>query len=368
MKQFLYETVYRDLLDKIEQGVYAFGDQLPPESALCRTYDVSIITVRKALDALRQAGIIQKIKGKGSIVAARIRTGSRTNKTIAVLDIPFPSQMTPHYPQKDFPPSFFCDKNNWSHQLYSSLYASIPKNYNVLLAYYDYDTVMNDIGSTVINSVERIFLLGYFDKALIDFLHEHGKLVLAYNCFDRDIEVCSVSMDNRDSVYRITDYLYSLGHTRIAAINGDISVGDSLERATGYQERIISSGNRIDASCIKWGNMTFESGYFLAGEILDSDPDVTALVCVNDNVALGALYAVRERGLRCPEDISITGHDNNEFVNEIVPDFFTTADAHLGDIGRKVAELLVRPVWIDDRTMFREELLLRGSVAPPRAR
>lgn len=366
MKQFLYEHIYQDLLSKIERGEYAHGDFLPPENQLCLDYDVSIITVRKALEQLKEAGLISKVKGKGSLVTAKIRSSILNSKSIAVLDIPFPFQMQSNYPEKEFPQAIFCDKNNWSHLLYSSLYHHVPKDYNVILASYNYNVILNAYESTIIQGIERIMILGYYDKRLVDFLHEKGKLVLVYNCFDKNIDVCSVGSNTRKAFYEMTDYLYSLGHIHIAAVNGNISMSDNMERAMGYQERIITSGNRIETNYIKWGNMTFESGYYLANEVLDSNPEVTAFVCVNDNVALGVLHAVQERGLRCPEDVSIVGHDDNIFVNEIVPDFLTTINSHLDKVGEKIAEQLVRPVWIDDQSSISYDLIFRKSVAPPR--
>ncbi len=368
MAKFLYANIYQDLMSKIEEGIYPYKGYLPSEMQLCLDYDVSIITVRKALSMLKECGAISKVKGKGSMVTAKIRASHSDSKSIAVLDIPFPFQMHPNYPEKEFSPHLYCNKNDWSSQLYIGLYNTISKDRNVFLTSYDYDTIINAYNSTIIQGFERIAIIGYFDKKLVDFLHEKGKLVLLYDCFDKEIQACSVASDSRRAFFQLTDYLYSLGHSHIASINGNISVSDNVERAMGYQERLLKSGQQIETNYIKWGNMTFESGYFLTNEILDNNPEVTALVCVNDNVALGALYAVRERGLRCPEDISIVGYDDNAFVNEIVPDFFTTVNSHLDKIGEKLAEKLVRPVWIDDQYIFASELILRKSAAPPRAK
>lgn len=364
MKEYLYEHIYQELLRKIQEGEYAYGEYFPSESQLCAEYDVSIITVRKALDQLKESGLITKVKGKGSMVAAKIRSSSFCNKTVAMLKIPFPFQLHAQHPPKEFPPDIYCNNNDWTNLMYSAMYQHMSPDYNVLFVSYEYDTILNAYETTILQNIERIVIVGHYTQELLDFLHEKGKLLLLYNCFDKDVDTCCVSCNDRKAFYHATDFLYSLGHSHIAAINGDISCSDNKERAMGYQDRIIQNGN-IDIRYIKWGDMTFESGYYLASEVLSACPEVTAFVCVNDNVALGALYAVREHGLRCPEDISIIGHDNNKFVNKKIPDFLTTFDPHWEKIGVKFAEMLTRSIWIEDRNISESELVLRKSVAPP---
>jgi len=367
MKEHLYEHVYQDLLRRIQNGQYAYGDYLPTENQLCEEYDVSIITVRTALEKLKESNLITKVKGKGSMVIAHIRPSASANKSVIMLKIPFPFQLLAQYPEKTFPAECFSNNNNWGSTIFGSMCQNMPSDFSALLVLYEYDTILNAYETTILQSADRIVILGYYDKKLVDFLHEKGKLVVLYNYSDQTIDASCVNTNDRGAFQKACDYLYSLGHTSIAAINGNVSVHDNRERAMGYQDSVLRNGT-IVARYIKWGEMTFESGYFLTNELLDTVPELTAILCVNDNVAMGALYAIQERGLRCPEDISLIGHDNNQFVNEKIPDFLSTIDPHFELVGKKFAEMLTRNLWIEESTVFESELVLRKSVAPPRTK
>ena len=366
MKEHLYEQIYNDLLEKIQKGVYKYGDYLSTEKQLCEEYDVSLMTVRTALDKLKESGMISKVKGKCSMVTARVRQSALSNKKTVMLLISFPLLMRPVYPRVDFSEKLFTDENGWCSIMFSSMFQNIPSDYSALFAIYDYDTIINSYETTILQSADRIVLIGYYDKNMVDFLHKKDKLVVVYNCNDRTIDASSVTSNDRAAFKNACDYLFSLGHKNIAAIFGD-PVGDSCERAMGYQDSMIQNG-MITAQYIKWGNASFESGYFLTNELLDTVPDLTAIVCVNDNVAVGALYAIEERGLRCPEDISIIGHDNNSFANEKKPDFLTTIDPHFEQMGKMFAEMISRSIWVEKLSVCQSELVLRRSVAPPRSR
>ena len=98
----------------------------------------------------------------------------------------------------------------------------------------------------------------------------------------------------------MTETLIENGHRIIGAINGDISMSESVERAMGYQAALVKKQLFADSSLLKWGNMTIESGYWLMKDLLDTQPNMTAVVCVNDNVAAGAIQAILDKGLRCP--------------------------------------------------------------------
>lgn len=365
--QFLYETIYQDLFEKIRKQEYSPGQSLPSERDLCQIYDVSLITVRKALELLEQDGVVIKHRGKGSLVNDKLRISPVIlQKNIAILDVPFPFQLTPQYPHKDFPENVVCNSNNWIHTIYDAIFRELKDEYNVILAHYSKETIIGTLETTVIRNVERIFLVGYFDQELIDFLHSQDKSVLVYNCFSRDLPVCRIVSDTRSCMLQMVQKLYDMGHRTIATINGDISMSDNVERAMGYHECLIRNDIMMNSNLIKWGNMTFESGYWLMNEILDDNSNVTAVVCVNDNVAAGALYALRERGLNCPSDISIVGHDNNEFVVEssVFPEL-STVDPHLDKVGAEIARCISRPIWIDDETTVKGELIIRNSIASP---
>ena len=87
-KTFLYKQIYDAILEDIVNGKYNYGDTLPFEKELCEKFSASIITVRRALEELQENKIITKVKGKGSIVTAKIRSaGAPVDKNIGILNL-----------------------------------------------------------------------------------------------------------------------------------------------------------------------------------------------------------------------------------------------------------------------------------------
>ena len=131
----------------------------------------------------------------------------------------------------------------------------------------------------------------------------------------------------------------------------------------GYQEAMMRHSIPVCWSLIKWGNMTSQSGYHLTKQILASAEKPTAIVCVNDNVALGSIFAIREAGLRCPEDISVTGHDNNLLLHSLNDIQVTSIDPLYDLIGERIAEKLVRDFWFDDSSIVEAKIIIGNSIS-----
>lgn len=350
-------------MEEIVTGAYKSGDILPSEKTLCEKYDVSLITVRRALKALEDTNVIVKMKGKGSIVNADIRkTDTTFNKNIGILDLAFSGLRNVEYPPVPFDTGIY-NQNEWKNIIYSSIYNILSSKYNLILGTYDRNDIIQHFETTVFTNVQRIYVIGIYNKELIDFLHNKGKLVVVYNNFDKNLSTCSVSTDERKKASEIVDKLIKLGHRKIAAINGDITFSESVERAMGFQEALMKNSVPIQWPLIKWGNMSSESGYHLTKQILQSGERPTAIVCVNDNVAAGCLFAVQEFGLKCPEDVSVIGHDNNELLHEFTKPVLTSIDPQYEIIGEKIAEKLVRNIWFDDSSIVEGQIKLRESVS-----
>lgn len=349
-KRFLYEDVYQKILSDINKGYYKSGESLPKERELCEMYLVSLITVRRALKELEEHGIVTKIQGKGTIVSDKIRRispQSEINRNIGVLEIPFEEQDAGAYgsiPGVDRS----INRNEWTNLIYSSMYQELSDSYNIIIGMHTQSEVLHDFESTVFSNVERLLVIGNYNKKIIDFLHQKGKLVVVYNNFDKNVDVCSITVNEREKCREAVEGLLRQGHRRIAAINGSLTFSESVERAMGYQEALLNNGVFVNSKYIKWGDMTAESGYYFMKQMLEEMEPPTAVFCVNDNVAAGAYLAIKEHGLRCPEDIAIVGHDHNLAVRNLFDLHFPTIDPQFSYIGKKIAEKLVRHVWIDD--------------------
>jgi len=120
----------------------------------------------------------------------------------------------------------------------------------------------------------------------------------------------SVDVDNRLAAQNAVEYLIKLGHTKIACItNAPQNFTSGFDRMLGYKDALLSAGISFDDRLIRYGDFDPQSGYKQMKSLL-SDRLFTAVFVASDNVAIGAKAALREAGLRVPEDISMIGFDD----------------------------------------------------------
>ncbi|MFM1964644.1 MAG: hypothetical protein RL134_369 [Actinomycetota bacterium] len=166
----------------------------------------------------------------------------------------------------------------------------------------------------------------------------------------------SVAGDDLSGARLAVDHLVSLGHTRIAHISG----GDNRiarERRAGYEQAMQAHGLE---SLVVEGAFTERGGY--AGAESAVDAGSTGLVVANDLAAIGALAALRDRGLRVPDDVSVVGYDGMRLLASLD---LTTVAQPLADMGRVAADLLMDRIAEPGRSSVHREvdtrLVARGS-------
>jgi LacI family transcriptional regulator len=166
-----------------------------------------------------------------------------------------------------------------------------------------------------------------------------------------------------------TEHLLSLGHRRIGAIAGPHGWVASVDRLDGYHTALAGAGVLADPDLIAKGNFTRESGHAAASQLLSLAEPPTAIFALNDEMAVGAMQAAEERGLRLPADLSIVGFDDVEKA-QIVRPALTTVRQPLAEMGRMAESLLTRLLERQPIEAMRVELatklIVRESTAPPR--
>ncbi|MEE1802495.1 LacI family DNA-binding transcriptional regulator [Streptomyces sp. NPDC101062] len=188
-----------------------------------------------------------------------------------------------------------------------------------------------------------------------------------------DSAVASLAFDNRGGGRRLTEHLLALGHRRIGYVAGPVERTTTRHRLEGHRAALEAAGagdgggDRQDPLTVH-GPYTRRSGYEATLELLRRAPDLTAVVAANDTVALGACAAVRERGLRIPEDISVAGFDDLPFSVDATP-ALTTVRLPLHEAGARAGRLAMGtetppPGGI---ATIAAELMARASTAPPRS-
>ncbi len=166
-----------------------------------------------------------------------------------------------------------------------------------------------------------------------------------------------------------TDHLLSLGHRRIAALAGPRGWVATEDRLNGYYTALAGAGTSRAPELVAEGDYMLDGGYAAAASLLDLREPPTAIFAFNDNMAIGALRAARERGLRVPDDLSVVGFDDAEVADVVTP-ALTTVRQPLAEMGRIAVSLLTRLLDHQRVEALRVELatklVVRNSTAPPK--
>lgn len=183
--------------------------------------------------------------------------------------------------------------------------------------------------------------------------------------------IATVSANHVAASRRLTDHLVDLGHRRVASIVGPAHWRSSVERTAGIASALATVGVLPDPELVRACDPTFEGGLAAAAELLDHPDRPTALLCFNDKVAVGALRAAADRGLRVPQDLSITGFDDLD-VGHVTEPPLTTVRQPMEEMGRLAVSLLLRLIGGEPPEHKQVEvatrLVVRGSTGPAPAR
>jgi LacI family transcriptional regulator len=200
------------------------------------------------------------------------------------------------------------------------------------------------------------------DATLIQELSGQRIPVVFYDVGTPSRNITNIRVDYRSGMAKLASYLYSLGHRRVGYVGHHSSLGPINERAQTLRDATdrhpgLEVETATDADSL-------EGGREAARTLLARSPRATALVCVNDVMAVGALRELRARGLRVPEDVSVTGFDNVTLAQFAVP-ALTTVHIPREQIGRTICDCLMRDDGPRDREFVVEpELVVRDSTGP----
>lgn len=182
--------------------------------------------------------------------------------------------------------------------------------------------------------------------------------------FDTD----TVVVENVAGAFAATKYLIELGHQRIGLVGAPPGISVGIERQLGYEKALGDSGIATDEALIRAGNFKETGGYQATRELLDLKPRPTALFVANNLMTLGALVAIRESGLKIPEDISIIGFDDMPWANLLQPPLTAIAQPTY-ELGHHAAQLLLERLKDRTRPVTHERLatrlVVRGSTSAP---
>jgi LacI family transcriptional regulator len=158
--------------------------------------------------------------------------------------------------------------------------------------------------------------------------------------YTRDLPVPCVLPDDAGGAALGTHHLVAAGRRRVALINGPYRYEATLARLEGYRRVLEEAGLPFDPALVRAGEWHEESGYRAARELLALPERPDAVLCSSDHLAVGALAALREAGLRVPEDVALVGFDNRYFAAHQRPPL-TTVALPLREMGQLAGDLLI---------------------------
>lgn len=160
------------------------------------------------------------------------------------------------------------------------------------------------------------------------------------NCFDIEGRFPAVVPDEQAGGHRATARLLSAGHRRIGFINLDAGIPAAIGRRNGYLAALAEAGVGSDEALEVTGHATADGGFVAAEQLLNLPDPPTAIFCANDRMAMGAYDAIKERGMRIPDDVAVIGFDNQELIAGYLRPKLTTVALPFEQMGAIGVDLL----------------------------
>jgi len=152
---------------------------------------------------------------------------------------------------------------------------------------------------------------------------------------------CTITGDNFNGGRLATEHLLSLGKRKIAFIGGPAMEQEVELRYQGFESALQSVGLEPEQSRVLYGDFSRSSGSEMMHKLLDQDLEVDAVVTNSDFMAIGAMDAIRERGLHVPDDLSVVGYDDISLAEFSNPPL-TTVRQNIPELGRLLVENLIQ--------------------------
>lgn len=310
---------------------YQAGQKISTEIELMGQFHVSRNTVRQAITELEQEGLLSKEQGRGTFFLGSVPDDQATDGLIGVIT-PAPAYI-------------------YSQVIHGIQEVAHKKHYNIILStpVRDAEKELKCLEQLLRKNIDGLIFEsnGGFtqiqESKSLRRLQELSIPVVLMGWALDELQLSYVSLDDVEVGFRATQYLIKAGHTRIACIYpGDLFPG--AQRYQGYRKALETHSMTFDPRLEKveraWSWNRTENIGKLTKELLDLGADrPTALFYYNDDAALRGYVAIREAGLKIPDDVSVIGVDDFEF--SALSDVPLTSVVHpQGKIGRWAAEIV----------------------------
>lgn len=233
---------------------------------------------------------------------------------------------------------------------------------------YSAELEAQQVRALVARGADGLLLIGYDrDPEIYAFLEKRKVPALIAWSFDPEEERPAVGFDNRAAMAALARQVIGQGHREIACISAPTASNDrARERVEGIRDAKAQAGQNPDTLYLVETPYGIENGEIAFRQVMTDAPQTTAVMCVNDVLAVGALRAAREMGMRVPDDISITGFDDIEIAILAEPPLTTVHVPHR-EMGRCAADMLIQILRGGQKGQNLElptEIRLRQSLGP----
>jgi DNA-binding LacI/PurR family transcriptional regulator len=340
----LYAELIAYVRQRILDGSLPPGARLPTELELAQQHRMSRGTVRHALNTLVHEGLIERVQGRGTFVRQQPRAPAaapqaperRIGLLLHYMDGPLDVDI-----------------------LIGVEHAAKSRGYQLSFAYAeesleqqdrDIDRLRADrVAGMIIYPVSDVT----YDESIWRLQADGVPFVLVDRYFP-DLDSDYVVADNVGGGYRATQHLLILGHTRIGFVyspKGTLLTTSVRDRCEGYRKALLEYGCPYDETLIVQQPEGPTDGGTAYDDLLMRPDRPSAIFAVNDHVALDLMRAVRQRGLRVPEDLALVGFDDRDFAAHLSPPLTTVAQPRM-DLGLRAGNLLINRI--------------EGQVGPPK--
>jgi LacI family transcriptional regulator len=231
------------------------------------------------------------------------------------------------------------------------------------------DAALDSITQGLVDGV--IFTSGTTESEALRIALDLGAPVVLLNRSVPGLAGDQVTSDNAAGAAAVARFLVELGHRRIGFIGGPALPSTVTERRESFASTLVGLGHPLDPTLSRSGPLSYSQGKRGVAELLALDHPPTAVFCVNDVTAFGALDAAREAKVSVPGDLSIVGYDDVEMAGWTAFDLTTVRQPVAGMADRAVQLLMQRitdPVSAARHERFPAELVVRGTTAKPGTR
>ncbi len=323
---------------------------------------VHISTASRALNertaALLNPQTLERVRETADGLGYRVNGMARALKTRRSLSI---GMVVPDITNPFFPPTVRGAEDVLDRAGYSLLLSSTDN---------DLGKARRQVAAMLESQVDGLLLaMALRDDPLVNELRSgNAPLVLVNRTIDRG-GVSAVVPDDFHGALEAAEHLYSLGHRRLAFVGGPLATSNGARRRASFDQTVARLGLK-GVAALEAVAFDEDAGYATAQDLLTRHPRVTGVVAGNDLLAIGIIAAAAERGIACPQDISVVGFNDMLLAGRLQPPL-TTIRIPQYDVGARAAELLMSLVDDPDRNpetvLISGELVIRGSTAAPRA-